>query len=175
MTPVIVGQPVADITVRIRRPCQYDRAALIGMHQRCGPVSRFQRWLGNVSELAPRYLDAVLAGTADHPALLAETCGESPEVVGLASAGRLPDATYDLGVLVEDRYQGHGIGTALCDQLIGALPVNSSLTADCLFENRRVLRHLAAYGEVRIGYEFGVAHGVVERSRSRLGTSANQR
>jgi GNAT superfamily N-acetyltransferase len=175
MTPVIVGQPVADITVRIRRPCQDDRAALIGMHQRCGPVSRFQRWLGNVSELAPRYLDAVLAGAADHPALLAETCGESPEVVGLASAGRLPDAIYDLGVLVEDRYQGYGIGTALCDQLIGALPVTSSLTADCLFGNRRVLRHLAGYGEVSIGYEFGVAHAVVERSRSRLGTSANQR
>jgi hypothetical protein len=54
MTPVIVGQPVADITVRIRLPCHDDRIALIGMHQRCGPVSRFQRWLGNVSELAPR-------------------------------------------------------------------------------------------------------------------------
>jgi GNAT superfamily N-acetyltransferase len=169
MTPVIIGQPVSDITlqcgraVRIRRPHRDDRAALIGMHRRCGPVSRFQRWLGNVSEFAPRYLEAVLAGTADHPALLAETCSGPPEVIGLASAGRLLGATYDLAVLVEDRYQGHGIGTALCDRLIAALPVGSALTADCLFENRRVLRHLAGYGEVTIGYDLGVVHALVTR------------
>jgi GNAT superfamily N-acetyltransferase len=146
------------MTALVRRARAGDGPALAAMHGRCSPDSRRRRWLAPLGEIPRRYLAAVLAGTPDHVALVAETA--DGRLVGLASAARSGPA-WDLGVLVEDAEQHRGVGTALLDELIGGLGAGALLSADALLTNRHVLDRLTRHGPVSVREERGVAHATV--------------
>jgi GNAT superfamily N-acetyltransferase len=149
------------IPFRLRRVGRSDGAALIAMHGRCGPVSRLQRWMGHTDSMPSADLDHALAGADDHCAVLAELCGPRRRVIALGSVVKIADASYELGLLVEDDFQGIGVGTALCDTMIAQLPRGCSLTAEALFENRRMLQKLSRYGPLHLSHCLGDVTAVV--------------
>ncbi|MCA1655691.1 MAG: GNAT family N-acetyltransferase [Pseudonocardiaceae bacterium] len=94
----------------IRRLRPDDANSLSDMTARCSRETRHRRFHGVVSEIPRAYLRRCLTG--EHTALVAEVY---PDVVGLASVGPVFDEphVHELAVLVEDRWQGKGIGRAL--------------------------------------------------------------
>ena len=92
-----------------------DTDALTRMMSRCSPGTRYLRFHGVVTELPPAYLRRCLSG--EHTALVAQVAGE---IVGLASIGPVfeePDVS-EAAVIVEDGWQGRGVGRALVTALV---------------------------------------------------------
>ncbi len=67
-------------------------------------------------------------------------------------------------MLVEDEYQGRGLGPRLIGHLVDRLPADAPLAADALTERRRALRLLARFGSLRVTPSAGVLHAAVTRS-----------
>ncbi|MFL6123802.1 N-acetyltransferase family protein [Actinophytocola sp.] len=92
-----------------------DADALAAMMARCSPRTRYQRFHGVVTDIPPAYLRRCLSG--EHTALVAE---EDTEIVGLASVGPVleePDVP-EVAMIVEDGWQGRGVGRALVAALV---------------------------------------------------------
>ncbi|MCV7103582.1 hypothetical protein [Mycobacterium palustre] len=106
----------------------------------------------------------MLAGSAEHIALVAVCERQPDEVIGLASAGLTSDGWRELGLLVEDRYQSRGIGMSMLTILVNLLDRDQSLCASALFENCRLLDKLARFGTVTIRHECGISYARVIRA-----------
>src|SRR5262249_26971274 len=83
--------------------------------------SRYRRFLSPMPSLP----DAVIRELAcvDHCrslAIVAEDEGRAGDVIALASYAAVDEATAEVAIAVQDDFQGHGIGTALADALLGA-------------------------------------------------------
>ncbi len=89
------------------------------------------------------------------------------EIVALGSLVNVEATTWELGVLVEDSYQGVGIGSCLIDLLVRSVPPRqcTSLVADALADRRHLLARLARYGVVAVTDDHDVAHTDVIRCR----------
>jgi GNAT superfamily N-acetyltransferase len=110
-----------------------DAGALAAMMTRCSTRTRYLRFHGVVTEIPPAYLRRCLGG--EHMALVAETSTNTgadssadtgrdistgTDIIGLASIGPVfeePDVA-EVAVIVEDRWQGQGIGRALVAALV---------------------------------------------------------
>ena len=94
-------------------------------------------------------------------ALVAEVdYGHEPELIGVARYGPSDDVTIaDIGLVVEDGWQGLGLGSILLEEILRAGEQRGirQFSADVLTENRRALsllaRHMAITRRV-------VSHGV---------------
>lgn len=100
----------ARVTIRTASP--QDAGEVIAMHKRCSAESIHQRY-HDTPQLTGRFLSDLLSTDV---ALVAEA--PSRAVVALANLGRDVDKTGELAVMVEDGWQGRGIGTALVDHLV---------------------------------------------------------
>jgi GNAT superfamily N-acetyltransferase len=99
--------------VTTRHATTDDVDALAAMHRRCSPGtlrSRFHVPVTSVPTARVRQLVSPDAGWSR----VAERGGE---VVGLACAGALSAAEVEIGILVEDAHQSHGIGSRLLRDL----------------------------------------------------------
>jgi GNAT superfamily N-acetyltransferase len=98
-----------------------DGPALHGLFARCSPETIALRFFGPRAAFPAGYLRDVLAEEPErHDAVLARD-GATGAIVGLASLGAGSAAGPDvpeLGVLVADAWQRHGIGTAMVDLLV---------------------------------------------------------
>jgi GNAT superfamily N-acetyltransferase len=128
------------------------------MHRRCSPASRYHRWQAPLPEMPESYLAGVLAGAAEHLALVAVSW--DGQIVAVASAVQQQDV-WELGILVEDRYQRRGLGSALLAALLGAIPVNQ-VQADLLVERAGLLRPLGRLGRVSVDWQDEVVHARIE-------------
>jgi GNAT superfamily N-acetyltransferase len=92
-----------------------DGPALARMLARCSPMTRYRRFHGVVEEFPPAYLRRCLTG--EHAALVAE---EDAELVALASVGPVfgEPAVQEAATIVEDRWQGKGLGRELVTALL---------------------------------------------------------
>jgi GNAT superfamily N-acetyltransferase len=134
--------------VRVRRADTADREALGKMFDRCTPSTRYRRFHGPVKAIPERYLADALSGGAFHYALVAcpspdegvapapgngsdtdrdraaralpvESRGERVDLLlALASCRVTGEGAAELGVLIEDAWQGGGLGTRLVGDLI---------------------------------------------------------
>ena len=114
----------------VRQAAAADRAALEAMFQRCTPQTIYRRFHGQVKSFPRAYLAEALAGTPPHFAIVA---GHGPVVIALASC-RLADpaaaaaagdgvaprssGAAELGILIEDTWQRHGLGRELLARLV---------------------------------------------------------
>jgi len=102
--------------VRLRAATPADALLVGALHARCSPAARRSRFLSPTPRLAPSELDALLGGYA----VLALTA-DGGSAVAVASL----DADFDssgpgagrCAVLVENAWQGRGLGTALVRRL----------------------------------------------------------
>jgi GNAT superfamily N-acetyltransferase len=105
------GKPV---TVRFVEPD--DAEALQAYFRSLSTRSRYNRFLGAISELPPAELDRfVHVGEGDHFSVVAVMTIDGAEtVVGEARYVFNADTdSFEFGLSVDDRWQGHGIGAAL--------------------------------------------------------------
>jgi GNAT superfamily N-acetyltransferase len=96
--------------VRLRWAVPSDGPLIATLHARCSPASRRSRYLSPAPRLHPRELSALV-----ETGLLAVTT-DGGSAVGIGNLDPAPDAcpgTARVAVLVEDAWQGRGLGTAL--------------------------------------------------------------
>ena len=109
------GKPV---TVRFVEPRDAD--ALQDYFRALTVRSRYNRFLGAISELPATELDHFIhVGESDRFSVIATMTIDGYEtIVGEARYGFEPDtASFEFGLSVDDRWQGHGIGAALLGNL----------------------------------------------------------
>jgi len=106
------------LTVRFVRPD--DAQALQRYFQGLSERSRYNRFLGALSELPAGLLDHFIhAGQDDRFSVLAVMMIDGLEtIVGEARYGFEPaTGDFEFGISIDDRWQGHGIGTTLLANL----------------------------------------------------------
>jgi GNAT superfamily N-acetyltransferase len=109
------GEPV---TVRFVEPRDAD--ALQDYFRALTVRSRYNRFHGAISELPAAELDHFIhVGESDRFSVIATMTIDGYEtIVGEARYGFEPDtASFEFGLSVDDRWQGHGIGAALLGNL----------------------------------------------------------
>lgn len=120
MSPDIEMLPLRNGPVLIVRPvAPADAGALQDYFRSLSRESRYSRMLGAASELPAGELYRVLHGDADHLSLIATMTIDGRErIVAEARVAHDPDAdTVEIGLSVDDRWQGQGVGRALFDHL----------------------------------------------------------
>jgi RimJ/RimL family protein N-acetyltransferase len=136
------------------RPIRPDDAPrLIAFHQRLSQQTVYQRFFAAVRRLSPqwaRYLTDV-----DHQrreALVIETGPpEAPELLAVARYEPSGDPTMvEVAFVVEDRWQGQGLGTLLFDALLRAAEARGfrRFRAYVLGDNARMLDLITRFGTV---------------------------
>ena len=133
-----------------------DRAALEAMFLRCTPATVYQRFHGPVKSFPASYLTEALAGVPAHYALVAVSEGC---VVALASCRFTDDGTSaELGILIEDGWQRHGLGRRLLGQLVAhaASAGVTALDAQVLTEQDWLIGLLSEHGTCTARFRTGV-------------------
>ncbi|HYZ08455.1 MAG TPA: GNAT family protein [Pseudonocardiaceae bacterium] len=134
--------------VVLRHATAADEPLVAALHARCSPHTRALRMLTSSPRLAPAELHALL--TADGPgsaAVLALTA-DGGSATGLANLRPAGDGSAEIGLLVEDSWQGRGVGTALTRRLV-ELALDGGLeefTAVVPGDNQRITRLLRRAG-----------------------------
>lgn len=113
---------VAVGTCSMRRAAAGDRPALERMLARCTGQTRYRRFHGPVSVFPERYLAEALSGSPLHFALVAcldeDGAEDDDTVVALASCRAVDEGVAELGILVEDEWQRHGVGSDLLREIV---------------------------------------------------------
>ncbi len=117
-TDVLRSRNGAAVTVRFVEPRDAD--ALQSYFRGLTSGSRYNRFLGAMSQLPPSLLDRFIhVGEADQFSVIATTQVDGFEtIVGEARyAFNFETSSFEFGLSIDDRWQGHGIGKALLKNL----------------------------------------------------------
>jgi acyl-CoA synthetase (NDP forming)/GNAT superfamily N-acetyltransferase len=124
--------------VHVRRVFDGDENALSALYTRASPRSRYLRFFSAGISIE-REVQRLLAPGDDHLALLAEHDGVA---VGVASCEILNGTQAEIAVLVDDAWQGDGIGSLLIEHLaaVARRAGIQELVGDVLATNVSMLR-----------------------------------
>ena len=136
------------------RPIRPDDAPrLVELYDRLSQQTAYQRFFTVMQRLPPDW--AVLLAAVDHQrrfALVAEdSTGPAAMLVGVARYEPLPESdAVELAVVVQDSWQGQGLGTLLLRELLHAAELNGirRFRAYVLADNRRMLHLLKRHARV---------------------------
>ena len=149
--------------VRMRPIRPDDAPRLVALYEHLSGDTRYQRFFSTMRRLPPdwaRFLAAV--DYTRRFALVAEAPGDAETLIAVARyepAGE-PD-TVEVAFVVQDAWQGRGLGTLLFQELLAAAAGNGirRFRAWVLAENRRMLGLIARLGDVQ---DRAFEQGVVE-------------
>jgi GNAT superfamily N-acetyltransferase len=135
----------------VRAPGPDDVAALVAMFERCSFETRYARFLSPVATFPPGHLAHVVRPRLGRWSWV--TVDEnSARVVALASLFWNGRGAAELGLLVEDKEQDHGLGT----RLLGVIAATATyagidtLVAATLAQSHHVRRMLERLGAVSV-------------------------
>jgi GNAT superfamily N-acetyltransferase len=119
----VVLRDGSEIRLRVVDPA--DAPLVAALHARCSPTSRRARFLSPAPRLQPGELDALLGEPPDSPTATPESytvlavTADGGSAVGIAHLGPDPDlpGCARAALLVEDAWQGRGLGTTLLRHL----------------------------------------------------------
>jgi GNAT superfamily N-acetyltransferase len=178
-SPRVGAAPDAGRLVRARRAVTADREPVSQMFERCTLDTRYRRFHGPVKAIPDRYLTEALAGDPFHYALVAcpvPDPGAVPEpvsaldpaasgscavpdpgtwadgIVALASCRTVDEGAAELGLLIEDAWQRHGLGSRLLRDLVTHARQTGLrvLQAQLLAEQAWITDLLRPYGPCRL-------------------------
>jgi acetyl coenzyme A synthetase (ADP forming)-like protein len=149
-------------TVRIRPVLPEDSYDIVDFFERLDPDSVSLRFHG-LRKIGKR--DAETMARVDYNrtfALIAETSrGDTPRAIGLASYAMTGESNAEIGLAVDDPFQGRGIGSILMEHLAEAASENgiSTFEAEVLARNANMLEVIRAT-ELPADYkvDMGVIH-----------------
>jgi GNAT superfamily N-acetyltransferase len=149
---------LASILLRPAGP--EDARLLTELLEGLSPASSFHRFLAGLGVPKPPLVRELLRAEPRRGALLAVTRGaEGERALGHACWSVTPDGAVDVGVLVADAVQGHGVGTALfglavdAARAVGADAVHLDVHPD----NRRLVTALRRrFGGAAFAWEQGL-------------------
>ena len=98
-----------DQRLRVRPGTGDDLPRLVAMHARCSDDTVHRRYHSAMPRLAPRLAHGLLQPEQGWSVVAAR----GPDLLGIAVYAADRDGTYDVGLLVEDRWQRQGVGTRL--------------------------------------------------------------
>jgi acyl-CoA synthetase (NDP forming)/GNAT superfamily N-acetyltransferase len=128
--------------VHVRPVSERDAEALTGLYTRASQRSRYLRFF-TAGISIDREVQRLVSPSDDHVALVAEHDGLA---VGVASYEVLSSARAEIAVLVDDAWQGDGIGSLLIEHLAGVARRSGirELVGDVLASNVTMLRASAS-------------------------------
>jgi RimJ/RimL family protein N-acetyltransferase len=144
-----------EIPFRVVRPD--DAPALQRLHSRCSERTIYLRFFGPMKELSDekaRYFAST--DSSDHFGLVALDPEDPNQIIAVVRYARKPgDERAEYAALVEDRWQGQGIGASLTHRLIEEARGNEVRSFYALVKgaNRRMLnvfRHLGLPEQERV-------------------------
>ena len=136
--------------VTVRPLTSIYREAIRDLHDRCSPEARRFRYFTSMPALPPRMFDRLCDRSRGHSIV----AGHDGQVVAMASLMFTPDpGIAEMAFLVEDRWQGRGLGTALARSLVSeARDLGyAEVRATMLSDNVRMRRLLLSLGAT-LGY-----------------------
>jgi len=135
-------------TGRTLRPAVPDDAPrLVAMFERCGPASRYGRFLAPLQHFPAAHLVDVVRSSPLRRSWVIDDL-ERGQVIGVASWFRNQVHAAEVGLLVEDGWQRQGLGTALLDEVVVSARTAriTTLVATTLADARHVHRMLRRFG-----------------------------
>jgi len=149
--------------VRMRPIRPDDEPRLVALYEHLSRDSRYQRFFSVRQRLPPDWVRFL--ANVDYQrrfALVAEAPDDPDTLIGVAryEPGSKPDLV-EVAFVVQDAWQGRGLGTVLFRELLAAAESNGirRFQAWVLAENRRMLALIARLGDVQ---QRASAQGVVE-------------
>ncbi|MGI5240129.1 GNAT family N-acetyltransferase [Dactylosporangium sp. CA-139066] len=103
--------------VRLRTIRPQDAAALLALHERLSPTSRYLRFFSAGAALDAEVRRLTRPSGPDHVHLLVE---ERDSVLAAGSYERIDAARADFALVVDDNHHGEGLGTLLLEHLAAA-------------------------------------------------------
>jgi GNAT superfamily N-acetyltransferase len=99
--------------VRMRPATDGDAPLVAALHARCAPHSRRSRFLSPTRQLAPAELEALLGEGSEFGRAVLAVTADGGSAVGIANLDGDGVGVARAAILVEDAWQGRGLGTAL--------------------------------------------------------------
>jgi acetyltransferase len=138
--------------VRVRPIRPDDEPRLSDLYDRLSQDTRYQRFFSVRRRLPPDW--AHFLANVDYERrfalVLEDLSAPTTTLLGVARYEPTPDGAAEIALVVEDRWQGKGLGTLLLTELFRAAVGNgiSDLRAWVLADNRRMLRLLAQHADI---------------------------
>ena len=150
-------------TLRIRPIRPEDELRLSELYDRSSRDTRYQRFFTVLRRLPPDWARSLANVDYDRRfALVVEDLtASSTSVIGVARYEPVEEGVAEVAFVVEDRWQGKGLGTLLITELFRAAAENgiTRFRASVLGDNRRMLDLLVRHADV---LERKVQQGVVD-------------
>ncbi|MEV5557668.1 GNAT family N-acetyltransferase [Nonomuraea wenchangensis] len=138
------------VEVTVRPLTSIYREAVRDLHDRCSPESRRFRYFTAMPTLPPHMFDRLCDRNRGHSLV----AGHDGQVVAMANLMFTPDpGIAEMAFLVEDRWQGRGLGVAMARMLVRAARDlgYAEVRATMLSDNARMRRLLVSLGAT-LGY-----------------------
>jgi RimJ/RimL family protein N-acetyltransferase len=134
------------VAIRLGRPA--DTAGVEAMHERCSPESRYQRYFTPMNEWREDNLRRISGGHRGATLVVTDVRDEVIALGNVFPAGPGVTDVAEIAVIVDDAWQGAGVGLLLLGHLVdvGRRMGFTSLVAYVLADNRAMLRLLEATG-----------------------------
>ena len=134
------------VAIRLGRPA--DTEGVEAMHERCSPESRYQRYFTPMNEWREDNLRRISGGHRGATLVVTDVRDEVIALGNVFPTGPGETETAEIAVIVEDAWQGAGVGLLLLNHLIdvGRRMGFTSLLAYVLADNRAMRSLLAATG-----------------------------
>jgi GNAT superfamily N-acetyltransferase len=152
---------VGGTTVRLRPVAPDDGAALASVLERMSLRTRWLRFHSPITRFSAAQLRMLLDTEHDDRAVLVAEIERGParwQLIGFAQYARIAADRADAAIVLEDAWQGRGIGRALALELAATARAAgiAAFTSEILTENRRTLKFARALAPRHSGRLLGI-------------------
>jgi RimJ/RimL family protein N-acetyltransferase len=170
-----MNHPLRADRLHIRPVRRADERVVREFFDRLSPRTRYLRFLSPMPTLPDSIFSQIIADDDRRVALLAEVeTATGAEIVAIGNFGAIDERGGEVALVVGDRWQRQGIGTAVARRVLRAAHARgfTRFVAHALWENRAIRKLLRHVGDiVSAETRHGVSGISFIRRRRRVGTT----